>query len=83
MQEVKYLDHVLSAKGIRIGDDGIKAIVYIPTPNTIEQLRSVLKMIDLVRKSTRHESTVLPPLVELNKVLHNVGVRNTIKLLSK
>ena len=41
-KEVKYLGHILSAKGIRIGEDRIKAITDLPTPKTIEELRSVL-----------------------------------------
>ena len=31
-REVKYLGHVLTAHGIRIGEDRIKAIVNLPTP---------------------------------------------------
>lgn len=39
--EVKYLDHVLTAQGIRIGQDRIKAIVNLPTPTTIKEFRSL------------------------------------------
>ena len=49
-REVKYLGHVLTADGIRIGEDRIKAIVNLPTPETIEELRSVLGMVNFVRK---------------------------------
>ena len=41
-KEVQYLGHVLSADGIRMGEDRIKAIVDLKTPTTIKELRSVL-----------------------------------------
>ena len=39
-KEVKYLGHILSSDGIRIGDDRIKAIIDLPKPTNIKQLRS-------------------------------------------
>lgn len=36
---VKYLRHVLTADGIRIGDNRIKAIAKLPTPKTIKDFR--------------------------------------------
>ena len=38
-KEVQYLGHVLSADGIRMGEDRIKAIVDLKTPTTIKELR--------------------------------------------
>ena len=41
-KEVKYLGHILSSDGIRLGDDRIQAILDLPTPtNNIKELRSV------------------------------------------
>ena len=37
-KEVKYLGHILSADGIRLGDDRIKSILDLPTPTTIKEL---------------------------------------------
>ena len=31
-QEVKYLGHILTADGIRFGEDRVNAIVDLPTP---------------------------------------------------
>ena len=31
-RKVKYLGHILTADGIQIGEDRVKAIVYLPTP---------------------------------------------------
>ena len=41
-KEVQYLGHGLSADGIRMDEDRIKAIIDLKTPTTIKQLRSVL-----------------------------------------
>ena len=41
-KEVHYLGHVLSANGIRMGEDPIKAIIDLKTPTTIKELRFVL-----------------------------------------
>ena len=49
-KEVQYLGHVLSADGIRMGEDRIKAIVNLKTPTTIKELRSVLGTVNFVRK---------------------------------
>ena len=69
-KEVKFLGHILSAKGIRIGEDRIKAITDLPTPKTIKELRSVLGMINFVRKFIPDLSTVIAPLVELTQKEH-------------
>ena len=45
-KEVHYLGHVLSANGIRMGEDRVKAIVDLKTPTTIKELRSVLGKIN-------------------------------------
>ena len=51
-REVKYLGHVLvlTADGIRISEDRIKAIVNLPTSKTIKELRSARGMVSFVRK---------------------------------
>ena len=49
-KEVQHLGHVLSADGIRMGEDRIKAIVNLKTPTTIKELRSVLGTVNFVRK---------------------------------
>ena len=69
-KEVKYLGHILSKDVIRIGEDSIKAITDLPTPKTIKELRSVLGMINFVRKFIPDLSTVIAPLVELTQKEH-------------
>lgn len=66
-KEVKYLGHVLSSEGIRLGDDRIKAILELPTPTNIRELRSVLGMVNYVRKFLPDLATISAPLVDLTK----------------
>ena len=66
-KEVKYLGHVISAHGIRIGDDRIRAIIGLPKPTYIKQLRSVLGMINFVRKFIPNLAATIAPLVALTK----------------
>ena len=62
-KEVQYLGHVLSADGIRMGEDRIKAIIDLKTPTTIKELRSVLVTINFVRKFIPNLAPIIEPLV--------------------
>ena len=66
-KEVQYLGHVLSADGIRMGEDRIKAIVDLKTPTTIKELRSVLGTVNFVRKFIPNLATIIEPLVTLTR----------------
>ncbi|CAB1111841.1 unnamed protein product [Ectocarpus sp. CCAP 1310/34] len=66
-REVKYLGHILSADGIRLGEDRIKSILDLPTPTNIKELRSVLGMVNYVRKFIPNLAAITAPLVELTK----------------
>ena len=66
-REVQYLGHVLSADGIRMGEDRIKAIVDLKTPTTIKELRSVLGTVNFVRKFIPNLATIIEPLVALTR----------------
>ena len=59
-REVQYLGHVLSADGIRMGEDRIKAIVDL-------KLRSVLGTVNFVRKFIPNLATIIEPLVALTR----------------
>ena len=62
-KEVQYLGHVLSANGIRMGEDRTKAIIDLKTPTTIKDLRSVLGTINFVRKFIPNLATIIEFLV--------------------
>ena len=66
-KEVQYLGHVLSADGIRMGEDRIKAIIDLKTPTTIKELRSVLGTVNFVRKCIQNLAPTIGPLVALTR----------------
>ncbi|CAB1104699.1 unnamed protein product [Ectocarpus sp. CCAP 1310/34] len=66
-KEVKYLGHVQSSDGIRLGDDRIKAILDLPTPKTIKEIRSVLGTVNYVKRFIPDLATITAPLVNLTK----------------
>ena len=66
-KEVQYLGHVVSADGIRMGEDRIKAIIDLKIRTTIKELRSVLGTINFVRKFIQNLAPIIEPLVALNR----------------
>ncbi|CAB1113485.1 unnamed protein product [Ectocarpus sp. CCAP 1310/34] len=66
-KEVDYLGHVISAKGISVSTDHIDAIRNLPTPTCIKDLRSVLGMVNFVRRFIKDYADVTAPLVELTR----------------
>ncbi|CAN0522325.1 unnamed protein product, partial [Ectocarpus sp. 12 AP-2014] len=57
----------ISAKGISVSDNRIKAIRDLPTPKSIKDLRSVLGMANFVRRFVKDYSDLTAPLVELTR----------------
>ena len=73
---------------MRIGEDRIDAIVNLPTPKTINALRSVLGMVNFVRKFIPDPVGILAPLVALTrkeavKEVAKRWVQSTIKRTQK
>ena len=64
-RNVQYLGHVLSANGIRMSEDRIKATINLKTPTTIKELRSILGSVNFVRKFIPNPATIIEPLVTL------------------
>ena len=62
LQEVEYLGHVLSARGIRPSPKNIRAIESVPAPENITQLKSFLGMVTYYLKFLPNLSTTLSPL---------------------
>ena len=77
-KEVQYLGRVLSADGIRMGEDRIKTIIDLKTPTAIKELRSVLGTINFVRKFIPNLVTIIEPLVALTRksVANSKTLRN-------
>ena len=90
IETIQYLGHLLSANGIRMGEDRIKAIIDLKTPTTIKELHSVLGTTNFVRKFIPNLATIIKPLVALTrksvenlKTLRNHRDLNKALLLSK
>ena len=66
-KEVQYLGHVLSADGIRMGEDRVRAIIDLKTPTTIKELHSVLGSINFVRKLFPNLAPTIEPLIALTR----------------
>lgn len=57
----------MPADGIKIGNDRIKATADLPKPTDIEELRSVLGVVNFGRKSIPNLAAIIAPLVALTK----------------
>ena len=66
-KSIEYLGHIISADGISVGDDRIKAIQELPTPTSIKTLRSVLGVVNFVRRFIPDYAEVTMPLVDLTR----------------
>ena len=66
-KEVQYPGHVLSADGIRMGKERIKAVIDLKIPTTIKESRSVLSTVNLVRKFIQNLAPIIEPLVALTR----------------
>ena len=67
VKEVHYLGHVLSQNGIKPNPDKVEAILSIPAPTKVKQLRSFLGMIGYYRKFIRNFAVIAKPLYDLTK----------------
>ena len=67
LREVQYLGHVLSADGIRMGEDRIKATIDLRTSTTIKKLGYVLGTINFVRKFIQNLAPIIVTLVALTR----------------
>ena len=65
--EVSYLGHIISSKGIRPQPEKIKAIMEIPVPKTIKELQSALGIFNYYRKFILGYSNIAHPLNQLLK----------------
>lgn len=52
--EVKFLGHIVSARGIEADPDKVKAIVNMPAPGNVSEVRTFLGMVNQLSKFTPH-----------------------------
>lgn len=65
--EVEYIGHKLTDKGLQISDDKVKAILDMPEPTSIENVRTFLGMVTYLSKFLPNLSTFTEPLRQLVK----------------
>ncbi|CAB1106859.1 unnamed protein product [Ectocarpus sp. CCAP 1310/34] len=66
-KSIECLGHIISAKGISVGKDRIKAVQNLPTPRCLKDLRSVLGVVNFVRRFIPDYAEITNPLVELTR----------------
>ena len=64
---VKYLGHVIDARGLHTIQKKIEAVLKIPVPNNIHQLRSYLSLNNYYGKFITNMSEICNPFYELLK----------------
>ena len=67
VQEVEYLVHIVSHKGIKVVHNKIKAIMEWPIPKTFKNLRGFLGMIDYCLKFVNNYGQIEAPITRLLK----------------
>ena len=65
--QVNYLGHVVSAKGVHTDPDKIKAVSLLAEPQNVEQVRSFLGLVGYYRKFIPKFASYATPLVSLTK----------------
>ena len=71
LQEVEYLGHKISAKGLEPIPEKVRAIVEAPAPRNVSQLKSFLGMLNYYGKFLPNLSTCLAPLYSLLQKKHH------------
>jgi len=72
-EQVKYLGHVISAKGIETDPEKIEAIKSWPVPQNVDQLRTFLGFSGYYRKFVKGYTKLVKPLNDLVTIVLNKG----------
>ena len=67
MHKVVFLDYIVSAKGIEMDEEKVKAIKEWPTPKSITEVRSFHGLTSFYRRFVKDFSTLATPLTEIVK----------------
>jgi hypothetical protein len=66
-QQIHYLGHILSSKGIHTDPNKVAAVLQWPTPTNVRELRGFLGLAGFYRKFVKHFAIVAWPLTSLLK----------------
>ncbi|XP_037827518.1 uncharacterized protein LOC119615583 [Lucilia sericata] len=61
-KEIRYLGHIISAQGIHTDPEKVNAVVALPEPTTLKELRSFLNTASWYRRFIPNFSTITSPL---------------------
>ena len=67
VKEVEFLGMTVSAEGIKMNDDKVKAILEWPTPKTVRSVRSFLGLANFYRRFIKDYAQVARPLNDPTK----------------
>lgn len=63
--ELRYLGYVVDKNGLRVDPEKVQAILKIPTPTSVKEVRSFIGMASWYRRFVPHFSSVIAPLCNL------------------
>lgn len=66
-QELSFLGHLVSNRGIRPLPDKVKVIMDFPKPQTVKEVRRFLAMVNFYRRFLRDAASIQIPLIEFQK----------------
>ena len=78
-EEIEYLGHVVSGKGISTNPKKVEAVAKWPTPKTVYDVRSFLGFVGYYRRFIRNFSKIAKPIREVITGLENQSKRTAKK----
>ena len=78
-EEIEYLGHVVSGKGISTNPKKVEAVAKWPTPQTVYDVRSFLGFVGYYRRFIRNFSKIAKPIREVITGLENQSKRSAKK----
>ena len=61
-EEIRYLGHIINGEGLHMDKEKLKAMLEIPIPKTVDQVRAFIGMVNYYGKFVPDFSTVIAPL---------------------